>query len=139
MKKFKKGFTLIELLVVIAIIGILATIIIINVASARGKANDSKALNDLATAAKVAALCLAEEGTIEQIDAADTGGGNICSSASVTGDWPGLNQKSQTGSLWAYNSEDVGAGNEPTDGSFGAKAGTNKINCTVTGCNKVGF
>ena len=39
--KFQKGFTLIELLVVIAIIGILASVLLVNLASTRNKAKDS--------------------------------------------------------------------------------------------------
>ena len=111
MQKLKKGFTLIELLVVIAIIAILATIVIINIAAARGKANNSKALDAMNVMQKTAALCVAEEGqlttgtgAIPLVSGAAgiplVATGRICTLASVPGSYPVLSGKSSNGNTW---------------------------------------
>lgn len=53
----KRGFTLIELLVVIAIIGILSSIAIINLNSARDRARASAAIQSLQQVVALAVLC----------------------------------------------------------------------------------
>ncbi|MFA4996183.1 MAG: type II secretion system protein [Patescibacteria group bacterium] len=64
MKNLKKGFTLIELLVVIAIIGILATVVIINISGAREKANKASAESNMSTLVKAITACSSFGGTI---------------------------------------------------------------------------
>ena len=72
MKVLKKGFTLIELLVVVAIIGILASVVIINVTGARAKATRAKVGSDMSVVSKIAAACVSFDGKLTVVSAASS-------------------------------------------------------------------
>ncbi len=80
----QKGFTLIELLVVIAIIGLLATIVLVSLNTARGKARDVKRMADLKQ------IQLALEMYYDDNNAYPNRHGYTNSSGSHTSGWNGL-------------------------------------------------
>jgi len=84
MKMNSKGFTLIELLVVIAIIGILSTIAMTSLNSARKKANDAAFQSSASSVVSSMVICCSDSSST--IDVADLTG-DVCSSDSA-GDWP---------------------------------------------------
>ncbi|MBP6931510.1 MAG: type II secretion system protein [Candidatus Pacebacteria bacterium] len=103
---YKKGFTLIELLVVIAIIGILASIVLTSLTSAKNKANRTAAMANLRGVMPELIMC-ADGGGYGYTAGAPTGGTTYVCQAAATGNalpanyigpvWPSLGN---TG--WAY-------------------------------------
>ncbi|MBU1202883.1 type II secretion system GspH family protein [Patescibacteria group bacterium] len=81
--KNKKGFTLVELLVVIAIIGILSTVAVVNLNSAREKAVVASAKAWGSSLGPAVVLCQNEEGNISTY----TAGADVCS-ATTGSSWP---------------------------------------------------
>lgn len=65
--KLQKGFTLVELLVVIAIIGILATLLLLQLGVARQRARDAKRIVDISQVRTAAELYFDDAGQYPQV------------------------------------------------------------------------
>ena len=78
----RKGFTLIELLVVIAIIGLLSTLAVVALNSARAKSRDAKRISDVKQVQTALELYFADQGGYPSPTAGlvlgGTGAGRLC-------------------------------------------------------------
>ena len=89
MKSKKKGFTLIELLVVIAIIGLLSTIVLASLNSARAKARDAKRKGDMLSTRNALNMYYSDNGSYPLQYGGGWWGGVNASCAGVNGQTSG--------------------------------------------------
>ena len=135
-----KGFTLIELLVVIAIIGILSTVVLTSLGTARGRARIANVQQSLKSIQAGALICLNDSLAV----ALPTGDNNTQSAALCTGststyvtlpgDWIWCDNTAAAGAGSASNCGNSTASSQTTGSTFSLSAYSTTDKTTVT-CN----
>ncbi|OGG69804.1 hypothetical protein A3F27_00715 [Candidatus Kaiserbacteria bacterium RIFCSPHIGHO2_12_FULL_53_13] len=125
----KGGFTLIELLVVIAIIGILSSVVLASLNSARVKGRVASAQQTLKSFSTALTICLNESIAITPVSGtAPTAGGAACTDSGTAYTWPAL----PASGSWSYTT--AWTTTLGTSFSFVATGDGKTITCTQSGC-----
>ncbi len=156
-KKFNRGFTLIELLVVIAIIGILSSVVLASLNTARGKGSDAAVKSNLNNIRAQAEIYLddptAGAGTYGGVGTGSvtnagvwTGGTGVCSAgtgniragvaaAAAAGGGTGYCNVAASGAAWAAAAPLKGAGGQWCVDSTGQSMKSTGAFTTATVCS----